>query len=41
MEVNTSKGEGGYLEIAEQEVEAKEVCRSHGIREIVVALDYS
>ena len=40
VEENTSKGQGGYLEIAEQDVEAKEV-RSHGIGKIVETLNYS
>ena len=40
VEENTSKGQGWYLEIAEQDVEAKEV-RSHGIGKIVETLNYS
>ena len=40
VEIKTSKGQGVYLEITEQDVEAKEV-RSHGIGKIVETLNYS
>ena len=41
VEVTTSKGQKGYLEIAEEDVEAQEVRRSHGLGKIVETLNYS